>query len=318
MLRFLLLLQSTAFLVLSGVVYPQGFFERLHNPLASYSVREECVSDDLAICLSAHEDTTAELSFGFTGTHGFFETRTLKVALAEPDGDGVMTAVVQPESPHQIEDLREVTSMPTLREIGVRYPVSEDPRLVDIIFRRGARTRRGRSECSVRLVRESTKPLHGREAGLSVKGASLTAKERLESVVGPFDEDVVDSGASDDPAVIWKGRTGKGRLSVEDVMAWLDETEEEGKSSRKGDEGESVGMDGGVAEKKGKDGIADDKHHRSPSRRRSSKRARTNGRGHDAAWAVMTPSGGVRVIEEKGGSTRGRRKVSKVDPGIQS
>ncbi|KAF4724919.1 hypothetical protein FOZ62_021440, partial [Perkinsus olseni] len=105
------------------------------------------------------------------------------------------------------------------------------------------------------------------------------------------------------------GRTGKGRLSVEDVMAWLDETEEEeGKSSRKGDEGESVGMDGGVAEKKGKDGIADDKHHRSPSRRRSSKRARTNGRGHDAAWAVMTPSGGVRVIEEKGGSTRGRRK----------
>ncbi|KAF4716655.1 hypothetical protein FOZ63_024060, partial [Perkinsus olseni] len=76
-----------------GVVYPQGLFERLHNPLAFYSVREKCVSDDLAICLSAHENTTAELSLGFTGTHGFFETRTLKVALAEPDGDGVMTAV---------------------------------------------------------------------------------------------------------------------------------------------------------------------------------------------------------------------------------
>ncbi|KAF4727828.1 hypothetical protein FOZ63_032654, partial [Perkinsus olseni] len=148
--------------------------------------------------------------------------------------------------------------------------------------------------------------------------------ERLESLVGAFDENVVDSGASDDPAVIWKGRTGKGTLSVEDVMAWLDETEEgkeeeeeeEGKSSRKGDEGESVGMvDGGFAEKKEKDGIADDEHHRSPSRRRGSKRARTNGRGHDAAWAVMTPSGGG-VIEEKGGSTRVRRKVSKVDPGI--
>ncbi|KAF4646500.1 hypothetical protein FOZ61_005741, partial [Perkinsus olseni] len=76
-----------------GVDRPQGLFERVYNPPAFYSVPEKCVPEDFAICLSAHEDTTADLSFGFIGTHGFFETRALKVALDEPDGDGVMTAV---------------------------------------------------------------------------------------------------------------------------------------------------------------------------------------------------------------------------------
>ncbi|KAF4647142.1 hypothetical protein FOL46_004632, partial [Perkinsus olseni] len=208
------------------------------------------------------------------------------VALDEPDGDGVMTAVVQPESPHQIGDLRQATSMPTLREIGVRYPVSKDPRLLDVIFRRGARTRRGRSECSVRLVRASTKvkvmsasdglgtcgqPSHGREVGLSVKDAPLTAKERLESVVGPFDENVVDSGVSG-VAPETSGMSTEGdKPSFEDVMAWLEDTEEKERSPRKeasvgvnGDRPQSVSAEGvaglsssgeSAAPKKEKDGI---------------------------------------------------------------
>ncbi|KAF4648046.1 hypothetical protein FOZ61_003204, partial [Perkinsus olseni] len=275
------------------------------------------------------------------------------VALDEPDGDGVMTAVVQPESPHQIGDLRQATSMPTLREIGVRYPVSKDPRLLDVIFRRGARTRRGRSECSVRLVRASTKvkvmsasdglgtcgqPSHGREVGLSVKDAPLTAKERLESVVGPFDENVVDSGVSG-VAPETSGMSTEGdKPSFEDVMAWLEDTEEKERSPRKeasvgvnGDRPQSVSAEGvaglsssgeSAAPKKEKDGITvpridedSGKHSRPLTKRPRSKRPRINARGQDGSSVVILP-GETSLVERE--SERGEGKVSEVDPGRTS
>ncbi|KAF4741938.1 hypothetical protein FOZ62_020770 [Perkinsus olseni] len=336
-----------------GVVYPQGHFERLYNPLAFYSVPEKCVSGDLAICLSAHDDTTAELSFGFNGTHGFFETRVLKVALDQPDDDGVMTAVVQPESPHQIEDLREVTSMPTLREIGVRYPVSEDPLLLDIILRRGARTRRERSECSVRLVRVSTKvnvmsasdvlgacgqPLHGREADLWVESASLTGKERLESLVGAFDENVVDSGVTGVPHETLERSTEGDKPSLEDFQAWLDDAErKEGSSLKeklvgmKGDRPQSASVEGvqglsssgeSAAPKKEKDGITvpridegSGKHSRPLTKQPRSKRPRINARGQAGSSVVVLP-GETSLVERA--SVRGEGNASEVDPGRTS
>ncbi|KAF4743579.1 hypothetical protein FOZ62_002512, partial [Perkinsus olseni] len=270
-----------------------------------------------------------------------------------PDGDGVMTAVVQPESPHQIEDLREATSMPTLREIGVRYPVSEDPRLLDIIFRRGARTRRGRGECSVRLVRESTKvkvmssshglgtcgqPSHGRAPGSAVKGASLNAKERLESVVGRFDEDVVDSGVSGVAPGTWGMSTDGDKPSLEDVMAWLDDTEEKERSPRKeasvrmdGDRQQSVSVEGvqglsssgeSAAPKKEKDGITvpridegSGEHSRPLAKQPRSKRPRINARGQDGSSVIILP-GETSLVERA--SVRGEGKGSEVDPGRTS